>query len=203
MRPPRRIARRPPSFPTRRVAKVHPALPTALAGPRHWLVGSPDVLSLDRQGSRVSDRVQGLIDAGRLAREPAPDDEITGLWTNALRAHADAGITAMSPNGRLVRAYDAGRIAATAVVRARDPRPEPPRSHPRRRGARRWRRAGNRAPGAGGARTLRRNVEYGRLARWRLGPRRRARGGGGGTNPGARRGRPGPPPPRAERRIVR
>lgn len=68
----------------------------------------------------MSDRIQNLLDAGRLAREPAPDDEIAGLWANAVQAYRDALVEGVSTNGRLVRAYDAGRIAATAVVRARD-----------------------------------------------------------------------------------
>lgn len=68
----------------------------------------------------MTDRIESLIEMGRLARDPAPDAEIIGLWANALQAHRDAGISSVSPNGRLVRAYDAGRIAATALVRARD-----------------------------------------------------------------------------------
>ena len=68
----------------------------------------------------MSDRIQNLIDAGRLVREPAPDDEIAGLWANAVQAYSDTLVESVSANGRLVRAYDAGRIAATAVVRARD-----------------------------------------------------------------------------------
>jgi hypothetical protein len=68
----------------------------------------------------MTDRIQNLIDAGRLAREPAPDDEIAGLWANAVQAFRDAEVEGVSTNGRLVRAYDAGRIAAMAIVRARD-----------------------------------------------------------------------------------
>lgn len=68
----------------------------------------------------MSGRIQNLVDAGRLAREPAHDDEIAGLWANAVQAYEDAGIEGMSANGRLVRAYDAGRIAAAALVRSRD-----------------------------------------------------------------------------------
>ena len=67
----------------------------------------------------MNDRIEDLIEAGRLVRESAPDEEITGLWANALQAYQDARVTSMSLNGRLVRAYDAGRIAATAVVRSR------------------------------------------------------------------------------------
>ena len=68
----------------------------------------------------MTDRIQNLVDAGRLTREPAPDPEVAGLWANALVAFGDASITGMSAAGRLVRAYDAGRIAATALVRSRD-----------------------------------------------------------------------------------
>jgi hypothetical protein len=68
----------------------------------------------------MTDRIQNLVDLGKLARELAPDDEVAGLWSNALQAFGDACIRGMSPSGRLVRAYDAGRLAATALVRARD-----------------------------------------------------------------------------------
>jgi hypothetical protein len=68
----------------------------------------------------VIDRIQNLVQSGRLAVEPAADDEIAGLWANAVQAFDDARIERMSANGRLVRAYDSGRIAATALVRSRD-----------------------------------------------------------------------------------
>jgi hypothetical protein len=68
----------------------------------------------------MTDRIQNLVDAGRLAREPAPDDELAGLWANAVQAFHDASVESMSANGRLLRAYDAGRIAAAAIVRSRD-----------------------------------------------------------------------------------
>lgn len=68
----------------------------------------------------MTDRIQNLVDAGRLSREPAPDDEIAGLWANAVQACQDAHVESLSANGRLLRAYDAGRIAAAAVVRSRD-----------------------------------------------------------------------------------
>lgn len=68
----------------------------------------------------MTDRLRNLIEAGRLSPEPAGDDEVAGLWANALQAFGDAAIATMSPSGRLVRAYDAGRIAAMALVRSRD-----------------------------------------------------------------------------------
>jgi hypothetical protein len=68
----------------------------------------------------MTDRIQNLVDAGRLSREPASDDEIAGLWGNAAQAFQDAQVDSISANGRLVRAYDAGRIAAATIVRSRD-----------------------------------------------------------------------------------
>ncbi len=68
----------------------------------------------------MNDRILGLIELGRLAREDAPDDEIRGLWEGALEAFDDACLENRSPNRRLTAAYDAGRIAALAVVRAAD-----------------------------------------------------------------------------------
>lgn len=66
----------------------------------------------------MSDRIHNLIDLGRLSREPAGDDEIAGLWENARQALGDASIQGISASGRLIRAYDAGRIAAMALVRS-------------------------------------------------------------------------------------
>jgi hypothetical protein len=68
----------------------------------------------------MTDRVQSLIDAGRLARESAKDAEVAGLWANAQQAFSDAHATGLSAAGRLLRAYDAGRVAALAIVRAHD-----------------------------------------------------------------------------------
>ena len=40
----------------------------------------------------MSDRIQNLIEMGKLAREPAGDDEVAGLWANAVQAFSDACI---------------------------------------------------------------------------------------------------------------
>jgi hypothetical protein len=55
----------------------------------------------------MTDRIQNLVDAGRLSREPTADDEVAGLWTNAVQAFHDAQVDSISANGRLLRAYDA------------------------------------------------------------------------------------------------
>ena len=66
----------------------------------------------------MTDRIQSLIDAGRLERDPAQDAEIAGLWHRALEAMGDAAIAGASVSGRLIRADDAGRLAAFAIVRS-------------------------------------------------------------------------------------
>jgi len=68
----------------------------------------------------VTDRIQVFIEAGRLARLSAPDDEVVGLWAAALEAFADGTSESISGRGRLGLLYDAGRIAADALVRAHD-----------------------------------------------------------------------------------
>jgi hypothetical protein len=68
----------------------------------------------------VTDRIQVFIEAGRLARLSAPDDEVVGLWAAALEAFADGTSESISGRGRLGLLYDAERIAADALVRAHD-----------------------------------------------------------------------------------
>jgi hypothetical protein len=65
----------------------------------------------------LTDRSDNLIAAGRLERFEAPDEEIGGVWANALRAFGDALLASQSLRGRLTDAYDAGRLAAHAIVR--------------------------------------------------------------------------------------
>lgn len=66
----------------------------------------------------MNTRIANLISLGRLVEEAASDDEVRGLWSHASEAYEDATLPNRSPNRRLTSAYDAGRIAALAVVRA-------------------------------------------------------------------------------------
>jgi predicted ArsR family transcriptional regulator len=68
----------------------------------------------------VNERIDNLRGIGRLVDEPAPDEEVIGLWVGALDALEDACLSVRTPNRRLTAAYDAGRTAALAVVRAAD-----------------------------------------------------------------------------------
>jgi hypothetical protein len=55
---------------------------------------------------------------GRLEERPAADDEVLGFWRKALEAYEDARNASSSRDNRFLRAYDACRIAAYALVRA-------------------------------------------------------------------------------------
>ncbi|MBV9110423.1 MAG: hypothetical protein JO306_13505 [Gemmatimonadetes bacterium] len=68
----------------------------------------------------MTDPLEKLVSGGMLVSEVATDEEIAGVWTNALGAYGDARTHGLSDAGRVVRAYDAGRLAAYALVRARD-----------------------------------------------------------------------------------
>ncbi len=62
--------------------------------------------------------VNNHLEARRLEVRPAADDEVAAYWEKALVAYADASNAGSSRENRLLRAYDAGRIAALAIVRA-------------------------------------------------------------------------------------
>ena len=66
----------------------------------------------------MTDRIRSFIESRWLDEDPAPDEEVAGLWQKALDAFADAHLEAASEEARVIRAYDAGRLAATALVRA-------------------------------------------------------------------------------------
>ena len=66
----------------------------------------------------MNERIEALIQMGRLVSQEAPDEEIAGVWENAAEAWADASLAVRSANRRMTSAYDAGRISALAVVRA-------------------------------------------------------------------------------------
>jgi hypothetical protein len=112
----------------------------------------------------MTDRIQNLVDAGRLTQDEARDAEVAGLWSNALEAFADASVPGMSAKGRLVRAYDAGRLAATALVRSRNLRVRAANHHEVTLAAAGFLSAGELATLLGDLddlRTLRSSAEYG------------------------------------------
>ena len=58
------------------------------------------------------------VDSGTLEVRASDDDEVAAFWRKALVAYADARLARSSLEARLLRAYDAGRIAAFAIVRS-------------------------------------------------------------------------------------
>ena len=66
----------------------------------------------------MNDRLRNLLSVGRLQELPAPDEEIRGLWKNALAMLADAELEQRATPLRLASAYDAGRMVAHTIVRA-------------------------------------------------------------------------------------
>ncbi|HEX8246068.1 MAG TPA: HEPN domain-containing protein [Longimicrobium sp.] len=68
----------------------------------------------------MTDRIDNLLSAGMAARQPASDEEIVGVWKNAVKAYGDARLAEASSDGRVVRAYDSARLASHGLVRSRD-----------------------------------------------------------------------------------
>jgi hypothetical protein len=96
---------------------------------------------------------------------------------NALQALEDARIPGLSASGRLVRAYDAGRIAAMAILRSRDLRPRASNHHEITIGAAQMLAAGELRSALGGLdvmRPLRTEAEYGWQAKPSAGDAERA-----------------------------
>lgn len=61
--------------------------------------------------------IQNHLDGRRIEQRPALDEEVQGFWSKALTAYADAMNPSSSVENRLLRAYDAARIVALAIVR--------------------------------------------------------------------------------------
>jgi hypothetical protein len=77
----------------------------------------------------VNTTVQNHLASRRLEERPAQDDEVLGFWRKALQAYGDARNASSSLESRFLRAYDAGRIAALAIVRAAGYRTRGAESH--------------------------------------------------------------------------
>lgn len=58
------------------------------------------------------------MEARRLEARPADDAEVIGFWRKAATALEDDRNASSSLDNRFLRAYDAGRIAALAIVRS-------------------------------------------------------------------------------------
>lgn len=68
--------------------------------------------------SRPNATIRRYLESGMLEPRTPDDDEVSAFWRKALVAYDDARLAGSSLDNRLVRAYDAGRIAAFAIVRS-------------------------------------------------------------------------------------
>jgi hypothetical protein len=62
--------------------------------------------------------VRRYLESGMLEVRASDDDEVAAFWRKAVMAYDDSRLASSSPESRLLRAYDAGRIAAFAIVRS-------------------------------------------------------------------------------------
>ena len=69
------------------------------------------------------DPVQKLIAMGRLREQPAQLEQVAAVWRKAVESAGDAALAGMSIDGSLRAAYDAGHLAALALLAAHGLRP--------------------------------------------------------------------------------
>ena len=67
--------------------------------------------------------VQKLLELGRLRELPARSEEVAAVWRKAVESAGDAVLPGMSIDGALRSAYDAGHMAALALLAAHGLRP--------------------------------------------------------------------------------
>jgi hypothetical protein len=73
--------------------------------------------------------IQNHLGSRSLEERPASDNDVVTYWIKAIRAFDDARQVGTSQEGRLLRAYDAGRLAALALIRAAGYRPRGAERH--------------------------------------------------------------------------
>lgn len=67
-------------------------------------------------GERFPPAVERLVEAGRLRVQPMRREQVAALWGKAVESATDAELPGMSVDGSLRSAYDAGHIAALALL---------------------------------------------------------------------------------------
>jgi hypothetical protein len=77
----------------------------------------------------VNATIQNHLASRSLEERVANDNEVVAYWSKAIRAFEDARHVGTSPESRLLRAYDAGRLAALALIRAAGYRPRGSERH--------------------------------------------------------------------------
>lgn len=69
------------------------------------------------------DRVQIALEAGRLRDQPSSSAAVVAVWRKSAESAGDAALPGMSVDGSLRAAYDAGHMAALALLAAHGLRP--------------------------------------------------------------------------------
>lgn len=80
------------------------------------------------RGQRPSG-IQLMLDSARLHERPMTAESIAALWQKAVESARDAELPQMSIDGALRSAYDAGHLAALALLAADGLRPASGRGH--------------------------------------------------------------------------
>jgi len=65
---------------------------------------------------RRPERIRRLLDLGRLREQPASREQVAVVWQKAVESARDAEIERISIDGALRAAYDAGHVAALALL---------------------------------------------------------------------------------------
>lgn len=77
----------------------------------------------------LPDRIDRLIDQGRIRRREASASEIVALWRKVTESAHDASLADVSLDGSLRAAYNAGHLACLALLAACNLRPTSGRGH--------------------------------------------------------------------------
>lgn len=82
-----------------------------------------------REARRFPARIETMLSAGRLKEHSTSDENIAAVWQKAVASAADAELADMSIDGSLRAAYDAGHMAALALLAAHGLRPSRGQGH--------------------------------------------------------------------------
>lgn len=67
--------------------------------------------------------IRRMLEVGRLRAQPATREQVAAVWRKAVESARDAELEGMSTDGALRSAYDAGHLAALALLAAHGLRP--------------------------------------------------------------------------------
>jgi hypothetical protein len=81
------------------------------------------------EGGELPERVQRLVEMGRVRAHASTPDEVVILWRKALESASDAALAGMSLDGALRAAYDGGHLAVLALLACHGLRPSGGQGH--------------------------------------------------------------------------